>query len=147
VLFNYSTFSIQKFCRNSNLTLQYYAREVLDYSRRQKLHSKWQCLVSQDENKISFLECAMVISQWLQIDQKELPTISDIQNEMNEISNRVQTVLDQELLRESNEGRVITNQEIRVKIILSSINKVFFDELKFEGSDQFLEDFDVAKVS
>jgi hypothetical protein len=76
-----------------------------------------------------------------------LPTISDIQNEMNEISNRVQTVLDQELLRESNEGRVITNQEIRVKIILSSINKVFFDELKFEGSDQFLEDFDVAKVS
>jgi hypothetical protein len=103
--------------------------------------------MNQEAKKISFLECAMVISQWLQIEKKKLPNINEIQNQMNEISNRVQTVLDQELLRESSKGRDITIPEIRVYIILYSINKVFFDELKFGGSDQFLEDFDVAKVS
>jgi hypothetical protein len=103
--------------------------------------------VSQEANKISFFECALVISEWLRIEKKELFNINKIQNQMDEISNCLQTVLDQEFLRESSEGRDITIQEIRVKIILYSINKVFFDELKFEGSDQFLEDFDVAKVS
>lgn len=128
------------------MTLKYYAREVLVYARKQRLETKWETLVNDAEN-VSFLECAVVISQWLQKDKKNLPCIEVVEKKINDISNRVREVVRQESAHQTNRGRDITLERIRVQIILKSISFVFFQEMKFEHCHVSLDDFDVEKVS
>ena len=124
------------------LTAKFYAKKVLRYLRRRRIESKWQELMRLPEQQKSLLEGAVLISQWGQIEQQHLTSLSDVCDILDKMSQRVMDLLgEDQTIFDAEDPRT-------VRKVRTCINQVLYVEMGFYGgSDDFHENWYIDKVN
>ena len=112
------------------LTCKYYAQKVLRYIRSRRIESEWQELMRQPEPQKSLLEGAVLISQWGQIEQQHLTSLSEVDKILDNMRQRVV-----ELLGE-NKSIFDAEDPRAVRKVLNCINLVLYGEMGFHGNTE-----------
>jgi hypothetical protein len=133
--------------RPVNELMNFYARETIIYLRRNKLEKQLNDLIKRGELPISFLECVLLISKWITIGHKRLPCIIEIDQKLDEITNRVKKLVKHVYLGQADLDMVMQDTS-GIEIHLQCINQVLFQEMKFNGKQTTctIDDFDVFTV-
>ncbi|XP_054721010.1 F-box only protein 21-like isoform X1 [Uloborus diversus] len=133
-----------------NLTQKYYAKRALRFIRHKQLEVLWRKFLAQPVENISLIEGACMISQWCQptsihCTKDVIPQLNDIVDlvfaKVKAISPRHPVVARGLLLPSENISSSLWASS-ECKIILSCINTVIFEELKYFGNR---EDFYCAE--
>lgn len=119
---------------NENLTSRFYANQALGYVRRCRIQTMWQNFKAKPESEKSLLEGAMLISQWGQIDQEHLTSLSEVETILESIAQRVRQLAD--MKRDAIDAKTATDDPRTVRKILNCLNQVLYDEMGFQGNKE-----------
>lgn len=116
------------------MTSRFYANQALGYVRRCRIQTMWQNFKAKPESEKSLLEGAMLISQWGQIDQEHLTSLSEVETILESIAQRVRQLAD--MKRDAIDAKTATDDPRTVRKILNCLNQVLYDEMGFQGNKE-----------
>lgn len=96
------------------------------------MEKQWQELMALPTEQKSLLAGAVLISQWGQMEQKHLTSLSEIESIIDSIANRVRQVVGEK--RSTSEVR--SEDPRHVRMMLNCLNQVLYDEMGFQGNKE-----------
>lgn len=129
--------------RNANITLKYFAKEVLRHFRMYKIVREW-------KQEKSLLHGVVLLSQWFNVEQKHLTDFCEIDHIIQKIADHVQQ---QHLIEDINTRTADKNDNFSTtqnRKKLNIINKVLFEEMRLLSYERrcvfSFTIFDIIKV-
>ncbi|KAI9557774.1 hypothetical protein GHT06_014522 [Daphnia sinensis] len=111
-----------------NLTLAYHAECALRKVRTSMLENKWWDFLEQDASQKTLLEAIVLVSQWLEVPNEHFPSLQNIKDYLDKITQRVKELNNQKLKSFYSSRAITAYPEVSPREILTNINYVLFDE-------------------
>jgi len=128
--------------RKEDLTLRFYGRKALFHMRVSELEKSLKAFHNGPNSNQSLVEGAVLISQWGQVEQEKLVTLSEVKAALDSIAQRVIQVIadkhrNQKILKRNEMGEMEVdtngNPELEKKVLIC-INDVLYREMGFCGN-------------
>lgn len=94
------------------------------------MEKQWQELMSLPESQKSLLAGAVLISQWGQMEQNHLTTLSEVESIIDSIAQRVIQVAGEK------RSETRTEDPRQVRMMLNCLNQVLYEEMGFQGNKE-----------
>ena len=123
--------------RYQDLTTKFYGSQVLNHLRTEKQEAAWKEFFQRPSADQSLLEGTVLISQWAQINEEQLPTLAETEKSIEKITQRVTELMGKN-----------SNQKSPKEILLL-INQDLFEEMGFQirdNSNEPMDNFLIDKV-
>ena len=124
--------------RYQGLTTKFYGSKVLYHLRTEKQEAAWKEFFQRPSaDHQSLLEGTVLISQWAQINEEQLPTLAETEKSIEKITQRVTELMGKN-----------SNQKSPKEILLL-INQDLFEEMGFQirdNSNEPMDNFLIDKV-